>query len=471
MVFSDIFFLYVFLPLFLILYFVAGSIKRKNIVLVLFSLVFYSWGEPLGVFLLIFTSLFDYTCGRFIERHRGTKKAVSGLACSIAVDLLILAVFKYSALIVTGINTVTPLELPVPDIHLPIGISFYTFQSLTYTIDIYRGKARVQKNWLYYLLYLSMFFQLIAGPIVRYSDISREIENRTVKISDFSSGLTRFIFGLGKKVIIANTVGSVAAQLLTFNDAPSSVLAAWGGVFMYTLQIYFDFSGYSDMAIGLGMMCGFHFPENFNYPYISSSATEFWRRWHISLGSFFRDYLYIPLGGNRKRQLLNLAIVWFCTGLWHGASANFIIWGLYFGLLVIIEKKWLLNVLEKLPRLIGHIYLIFVVMIGWTIFYFTDMSQLSACLKGMFAVGDILPSDPVSESALKGSLWLIIAAVLLCTPVYSKISAAGEKCVREHPKSFAAISAVKLIFLLLIVFTSSILLVGDTYNAFLYYRF
>ncbi len=436
-----------------------------------FSLFFSAWGEPVCVWLLILTSILDYTWGRVIDKYRGTTKAKVGLICSIVIDLAILGFFKYRGLIVSAINTAFSLNIPVPEVNLPIGISFYTFQSLTYTIDVYRGKAKMQKNWGKYLLYLSMFFQLVAGPVVRYSDISKEIEHRTIKIADFSDGLTRFILGLGKKVIIANNVGAVADTLLEFEVLPNSVLAAWGGVIMYTLQIYFDFSAYSDMAIGLGQMCGFHFPENFNYPYISQSVTEFWRRWHISLSSFFRDYLYIPLGGNRKHQILNLAIVWFCTGLWHGASVNFILWGLYFGVMLVIEKKVLLKVIEKVPRFIRHIYLIFIVAIGWALFYFTDMTQFAACIKTMFGVGGVDLTDAVSESALKGILWIILVAVVICTPIYKKIGEFSKSVLTKKPKLFPLISAVKILVLIAILVTSSLLLVGDTYNAFLYYRF
>ncbi|MGN1089676.1 MAG: MBOAT family O-acyltransferase, partial [Huintestinicola sp.] len=407
MVFSDIFFLFEFLPLFLAFYFAARKTAHKNIVLALFSLFFYAWGEPVWVCLLLFSSVFDYINGRFIDKHKGEKIAVLGVIVSCTVNLLILCTFKYSGMLVSGINGLTGLSLPVPEFHLPIGISFYTFQSITYVVDVYKGRARAQKNYFNYLLYLSMFFQLVAGPIVRYNTVAREIENRTVMLSEFSAGITRLIFGLGKKVIIANSVGQLASTFLTFDNAPASVLAAWAGVIMYSLQIYFDFSGYSDMAIGLGLMCGFHFPENFEHPYISSSATEFWRRWHISLGTFFRDYLYIPLGGNRKHQMLNIAIVWFCTGLWHGASFNFILWGLYFGVLLLIEKKFLLEWLGKVPKFIGHIYLLFAAVFGWMIFYFTDMSAMGKCLSGMFGIGDIPLTDILTESQLKGNLWLI----------------------------------------------------------------
>lgn len=471
LVFSDIFFLYVFLPLFLICYFAARNTKLKNAVLIVFSLFFYAWGEPVWVGLLIFSSVFDFLNGRFIDKHKDEKIAVLGVIVSCAVNLSILGVFKYSGMIVDGINTLLSLSLPVPDFHLPIGISFYTFQSITYVVDVYRKKARAQKNYFGYLLYLSMFFQLVAGPIVRYNTVAREIENRSVKIHEFSDGITRLIFGLGKKVLIANSMGQLATQFLTFDTAPTSVLAAWSGVILYSLQIYYDFSGYSDMAIGLGLMCGFHFPENFEHPYISASATEFWRRWHISLGTFFRDYVYIPLGGNRKHQLLNIAIVWFCTGLWHGASWNFIMWGLYFGVLLVIEKTFLLKVLEKAPKIIGHIYLLIAVIFGWMIFYFTDTSKMGACFGAMFGKNGLAATDLLTESQLKGSLWLIIAAIIICMPVYKGISAFGEKLAKKSAASFTLVSAVKILFLAFILFASTVSLVGDTYNPFLYFRF
>ena len=471
MVFSDIFFLFEFLPLFLICYFAARKTKFQNIVLTAFSLFFYSWGEPVWVCLLIFSSVFDYFNGRYIDKHKGEKCAVNGVILSVTVNLLILAVFKYSGMIVSGINGILPVELPVPDFHLPIGISFYTFQSITYVVDVYKGRARAQKNYWGYLLYLSMFFQLVAGPIVRYNTVAREIENRSTVTSEFSQGLTRLTLGLGKKVIIANSMGELASQFLTFDTAPSSVLAAWAGVIMYSLQIYYDFSGYSDMAIGMGLMCGFHFSENFEHPYISRSATEFWRRWHISLGTFFRDYLYIPLGGNRKHHLLNIAIVWFCTGLWHGASANFILWGLYFGVLLVIEKKFLLSFLERLPKFFGHIYLILAVIFGWAIFYFTDMNALSSCLGAMFGADGIAVTDILTESRLKSSLWLIIAAIILCTPIYDRVKDIGETISKRSRASFMTVGTVKIFALLAILAVSSISLVGNTYNPFLYFRF
>lgn len=469
-VFSDIFFIFEFLPLFLLCYFLAHKTKFRNIVLIAFSLFFYSWGEPTWMVLLVISSILDYLNGRFITKHMGEKKAVLGVVMSCVVDLGILAVFKYSGFAVNSLNHITGLALPVPDFHLPIGISFYTFQSITYVVDVYRGK-KAQENYLGYLMYLSMFFQLVAGPIVRYSDVAAEITDRKLDPAEFSRGITRLLCGLGKKVIIANSVGALATQFLTFEAAPVSVLAAWAGVLMYTLQIYYDFSGYSDMAIGLGLMCGFHFPENFNYPYSSRSVTEFWRRWHISLGTFFRDYVYIPLGGNKKHQLLNILIVWFCTGLWHGANLNFVLWGLYYALFLLIEKTFLLKVLEKLPKIFGHIYLILVAVFGWAIFYFTDLTQLKSCIGAMFGAGGLPLGDLVTESELKGNIWLIIAAVVISLPVFPKLRELAAKLSEKSGAAFALFSAAKIAFIFTVFAVSVIFLVGDTYNPFLYFRF
>ncbi len=470
MVFSDLFFLFVFLPSFLICYFAVRKTAFKNAVLVIFSLIFYSWGEPVWVLLLIMSSILDFLNGRFISKHLGEKKAVLGIVASCVVNLSVLAVFKYSGLIVSGINALFRLSLPVPAFHMPIGISFYTFQSITYVVDVYRGK-RAQKSWPGYLLYLSMFFQLVAGPIVRYGDVAREIDSRSESVSDFAGGISRLVMGLGKKVLIANSMGALASQFLTFDTAPSSVLAAWAGAVAFSLQIYFDFSGYSDMAIGMGLMCGFHFPENFDHPYVSTSVTEFWRRWHISLGTFFRDYLYIPLGGNRRHQMLNILIVWFCTGLWHGASVNFILWGLYFAFFLVLEKRYLLEFFSRIPKIFGHIYLLIVVLFGWVLFYFTDFAALTSTLGAMFGADALAPSDLLTESAIKGSLWLIIAALVLCTPVRAKLSHAGELIAKKNAPCFVLVSAVKVIFLLGVFALSCVSLVGDTYNPFLYFRF
>lgn len=468
MVFSDLLFLYLFLPLCMLLYYILPFRGWRNGVLIIFSLMFYAFGEPVWVLLLIGSALVDYINGLFIEKHRGRKIAVLGVVMSLVINLGILAVFKYSGFIMENINAVTGLGLPVPRFTLPIGISFYTFQTISYTVDVYRGKAKVQRNFFNFLLYVSLFFQLVAGPIVRYTTVAEEIDSRKFSVTDMSMGFERLIIGLGKKVIIANTVGNIADTLL--EDAPASVLAAWAGVIMFSLQIYYDFSGYSDMAIGLGMMFGFHFDENFNYPYISKSATEFWRRWHISLGSFFRDYLYIPMGGNRRHQLLNLAVVWLLTGLWHGASWNYILWGVFWGVLVIIEKLFLGKVLDKIP-VFGHIYLIFAAVMGWTLFYFEDFSQLGVCLSTMFGAGDALLYDDITISLLKGSCFVIAAAVILSCPLYRIISQKTDSLADRSGAAFYTARFVQTAALLAILGVSSILLVNQSYNPFLYFRY
>ena len=471
MVFSDLFFIYFFLPLCLFCYYITKNIRIRNIVLTIFSLFFYSFGEPVWVGLLIISALVDYCNGLFIEKHRGRKTAVLGVVSSLVINLGILFTFKYSGFLVSNINAAAGTAFPVPSFALPIGISFYTFQTISYTVDVYRGKAEVQHDFFDFLLYVSMFFQLVAGPIIRYSDISKEIADRTVTADDLGSGLFRFIWGFGKKVLIANTVGAVAADRLTFTDAPDSVLAAWAGVLMFSLQIYFDFSGYSDMAIGLGRMFGFHFPENFNYPYISRSASEFWRRWHISLGSFFRDYVYIPMGGNRRHQLLNIAVVWFLTGLWHGASWNFILWGLYFGVLVSLEKVFLGRLLEKLPSFLSHIYLIFAALFGWALFYFTELDKLGKCLFAMFGGGGVPLYDAITLSDLKTNVFVIIAAVILCCPLYSKLEEKLYDAGMKSSKLYIPASAAMTLAACAVLIISSILLVGKSYNPFIYYRY
>lgn len=473
MVFSNLIFIYVFLPLCLVFYYSVKSAKLRNLVLALFSLAFYAWGEPVWVLLLVFSAAVDYFNGLFIEKCRIRKRGnpVLGVVCSLVVNLGILFVFKYSAFFIHQLNLLTGLSLREPTFSLPIGISFYTFQTISYTVDVYRGKVKAQHSFLSFLLYVSMFFQLVAGPIVRYESVAAEIDERRTTAEDFNSGLVRFVCGLAKKVIIANTVGQLAAGSLTFEKAPASVAAAWFGVAMFTLQIYFDFSGYSDMAIGLGRMFGFHFPENFNYPYISRSATEFWRRWHISLGSFFRDYVYIPLGGNRKHQILNLAVVWFLTGLWHGASWNFIIWGMGFGVLIILEKLFMLKVFEKLPKVFSHIYALFFILIGWAVFYFTDLGQLRACLGAMFGAGGLPLYDEVTKSALLSNLYLIIAAVVLSMPVSRLLNEEIQHLERKSGGVLAASGIIRTVLCVVLLAASSVMLVGQTYNPFLYFRF
>ncbi len=441
--------------------------------LALFSLIFYAWGEPVWVLLLILSAAVDYFNGLFIGhcRKTGSKYAFMGVVCSLVVNLGILAVFKYSGFIVSNINALTGLSLSVPRFSLPIGISFYTFQTISYTVDVYKGKTAVQRSPINFLLYVSMFFQLVAGPIVRYESVAREIDGRRINISEINDGFIRFVYGLAKKVIIANCVGELAVNALSGGVSPASVMGAWFGVIMFSLQIYYDFSGYSDMAIGLGMMCGFHFPENFNYPYISRSATEFWRRWHISLGSFFRDYVYIPMGGNRKRVYLNLAVTWFLTGLWHGASWNFIIWGCGFGVFIILEKLFLMNILEKLPSLISRLYTLFIVIISWAVFYFTDTEQLFACLKTMFGADGAPLADEITKSALLNNVFLIAAAVLFSMPVYRLVKEKAGRLERRSAGGFIAVKSAQTVVTLALLAVSSVMLVGQTYNPFLYYRF
>ncbi len=469
MIFADLFFIYLFLPLCLGLYFFSKNKNYRNAVLILFSLVFYAWGEPIWVVLLLFSALVDYFNGLFIEKFYSKRIAILGVISSLVINLGLFAVFKYSGFFVENINALFNISLNVPKFDLPIGISFYTFQTISYTIDVYRGNVKAQRSFPRFMLYVSLFFQLVAGPIVRYSTVAREIDNRVATTEDFSNGFTRFIVGMGKKVIISNSISLISDKFLA-NGEPISVFSTWLGVIAFSLHLYYDFSGYSDMAIGLGNMVGFHFNENFVYPYISRSATEFWRRWHISLGSFFRDYLYIPLGGNRKHQFLNLFIVWFLTGLWHGASWNFIIWGLYFGLLIAVEKLFLGEVLKKIPRVFSHFYLIFVALISWEIFYFTDTSVMLKYLGAMFGVGVKL-IDEVSKTTFMNNIFLLLLAALFCMPIVEYAKRFSSKFIKNYRYGGAVIGTAQIIISLSIIFISTIFLVGETHNPFLYFRF
>ena len=367
MVFSSITFLYIFLPVVLILYYIVPR-GCRNIVLLISSLIFYFFGEPVYTLLLIFSSVSDYLHSLYIEKHRGTKRGKTALISSIIINIGMLAVFKYTDFLLASINSIFDLSIPMTGIKLPIGISFFTFQTMSYTIDVYRGNVHAQKNIISLATFVCLFPQLIAGPIVRYTDINEELTSRRSGSEDISYGIRRFIVGLSKKVFIANAMGELCSLIL--KSQTQTVLNSWMYAIGYTLQIYYDFSGYSDMAIGLGRMFGFHFPENFNYPYISRSVTEFWRRWHMTLGGWFRDYLYIPLGGNRTGRIKwvrNILIVWFLTGLWHGASVNFILWGLMYGILLLLEKLFWGKILEKLPRILQTIYTMFFVIVGFVI--------------------------------------------------------------------------------------------------------
>lgn len=471
MVFANLFFLYIFLPVNLILYYATRSYAVRNFVLVAMSFLFYAWGEPVWVLLLLASGFMVWLCSLLVERFAGTRRGKAALILAVTISLSLLGIFKYSGFLIENINAVLPLSLPVPQFSLPIGISFYTFQMISYIVDVYRGDVKAQPSFLRFIMYVSMYFQLVAGPIVRYSDVAWEIDHRTANANDISHGITRFCIGLLKKVAVANVAGSLLVQYMDGDLTKVTVLGSWFGAVLFMLQIYYDFSGYSDMAIGLGLMFGFHFVENFNYPYIAKTATEFWRRWHISLSSFLRDYLYIPLGGNRSHAWRNLFVVWFATGLWHGASWNFILWGLFFGVLIALERLGLRNLLEKLPGFISHFYLLFVVLISWVIFYFTDLSRAAQYLGIMFG----LSGQPLTNSqtllALEGNLFWLILAVIFCLPL--------ARIASQQITAAAAVSRPRQIILgiLVPVMNLGILLIctamlsGQSYNPFLYYRF
>ena len=442
MVFSDLFFLFVFLPSFFLIYIAAWGVDKmraqnltssecvsrttwRNAALIVFSLLFYAWGEPIYVFLMLGSVAVNYVAGLLIDRsHRHRRLALAaGLCCNVA----ILGTFKYADFIASSLSGIG-VPVPAPHIALPIGISFYTFQSISYLIDVYRRQAPVQKKFGGLLLYISMFPQLIAGPIVRYDLVAREINDRHVTAADLREGVFRFLIGLGKKVILANQFSEIAGQFLDGPMKELSTTGAWLGILAFTFQIFFDFSGYSDMAIGLGRCLGFHFAENFRHPYCCRSITEFWRRWHISLGSFFRDYVYIPMGGNRRHQALNILAVWFLTGLWHGASWNFVLWGLYFGIIVTLEKYTLLRVADRVPRVLLHLYSLLLVVVGWGIFYFEDFSRMGEFFSVFTGHGAPF-HDFTVESAFFSNFWLWVTAVVFSMPVYDTITRlAGKWC-------------------------------------------
>ncbi|MBS6509987.1 MAG: MBOAT family protein [Paraclostridium bifermentans] len=468
MVFSSIVFLFTFLPITLILYYISPR-KMKNIVLLLISLIFYAWGEPVYVFLMMFTTVFDYLIGLLINKYRRNKiKSKQIFIVAVLVNLGILGFFKYYGFVIENINSVFSLNIGYNQLPLPIGISFYTFQTLSYVIDVYLDKVKVQKSLISFGLYVTMFPQLVAGPIVRYTDIDYQLKHRTHSMNKFGEGVDRFIQGLSKKVLLANNIGMIFTSIQQYDASEISVLTAWLAIAAYTLQLYFDFSGYSDMAIGLGKMLGFDFIENFNYPYISKSVTEFWRRWHISLGSWFREYVYIPLGGNRCStifQLRNLCIVWFLTGLWHGADWNFILWGLYYGLILIIEKFLLKDILERMPSFIQHIYTMVLVMIGWTFFGIESIQKSLEYIKVMFFLNGNKIIDSTFIYYLHTNLILLIILILCSTPIVNKVF----KKIIQNGRMEGVTLAVTVQFVLL--FLSIAYLVNETYNPFLYFRF
>lgn len=460
MLFSSNVFLFAFLPTVLAVYYLVPRVLR-NPVLFLVSLVFYGWGEPVYLLLMLAVILLNYGFGLWIwALRRKGKGAKAVLAAGVAANLLLLGYFKYASFLMSAISTVIPglQRISVPQVELPIGISFYIFQSMSYIIDIYRDDAPVQKNPLTFGTYVALFPQLIAGPIVRYRDVAQQLSSRRENLNDFSSGVLLFIVGLSKKVLLANPMGEAWLQL----QCETGLAAAWIGLAAYTLQIYFDFSGYSDMARGLGRMFGFEFLENFRYPYISLSVTEFWRRWHISLSTWFREYVYIPLGGNRRgkgRQLLNLLIVWFLTGLWHGASWNFALWGLYYAVLLILEKLFLLRVLEKLPKPAKHLYTLLVVMIGWALFYFEDLGALGEFMGRLWIP---VPASSGSLPLIASFLPLMAVAAFAATPIPASLAAKRDTPALRFVKAAAAACA-----LLLCVGA----LASQSYNPFIYFRF
>lgn len=469
MVFSSLIFLYVFLPVCIALYYVWQNRVWQNWVLIVASLIFYAWGEPVWVVLLVLSSLVDYLNGLWIARFRGKAAAKLSVVCTLIFNLGILAIFKYQAFFIHNLNLVSGLSIPVPEHHLPIGISFYTFQTISYVIDVYRDEVPAQKDFSKFLLFVSLFHQLVAGPIVRYKDIAYEIENRIFSWNDFSYGVSRFAVGLAKKVVLANPAGEIAGSFLDGSPERMSVLGSWWGILLFTFQIYFDFSGYSDMAIGLGKMFGFTYKENFNYPYLARSATDFWRRWHISLSSFFRDYVYIPLGGNRTRPLVSLTVVWFLTGLWHGASWNFVVWGLFYGVLILFERAVQSLTGKEIPRIVGHPYAILATLVGWTLFYFTDLGHAFAHLGRMFGVSGASLTDPAVLISIRANVFFLGLLILACFPVWPFLA----KLLRGDPvEPGNARLGVLLPFLnLFLVAFSTVLLVGRTYNPFLYFRF
>lgn len=466
MVFSSTIFLCVYLPLVLLGYYICPK-KGRNLFLLIVSLVFYAWGEPKYVFLMIFSILVNYIFGRLMDKNRGRQKRMKLLlVLSVVIDLGLLSVFKYTDFIITNVNAIFGSSFDLLNIALPIGISFYTFQAMSYTIDIYRNDVRVQKNLIDFGMYITMFPQLIAGPIVRYADVQDQLAERSVTTADFSEGVMRFVVGLGKKVLLANQMGAVWSEIYALGGDVSALMA-WTGAIAYTFQIYFDFSGYSDMAIGLGRMFGFKFPENFRYPYQSVSITDFWRRWHITLSTWFKEYLYIPLGGNRcglARQALNLLIVWSLTGFWHGAGWNFVMWGLYYFVILFIEKLFLLKALDKLPKLFRHVYALLLIVIGWVIFASDDVGVLLPYLGSMFGANGAVGGMDVYTLFTKAVLLIICCVASTELPKRLFLSATGAM----NEKAAFTIKSVMTIALLAL---SMILLIGDSYNPFLYFRF
>ncbi len=472
MVFSGISFLFIFLPLLLPVYFIfaaAGYRKASNLILLIFSLCFYGYNMPKFLYVILLSVLINYLSAYFAA-EKGRKGRMA-LTVGIVLNLGLLIYFKYANFIAENLGLIFG-GFDIGEIIMPIGISFFTFQGMSYLIDVYKGKVQVQKNPLNVALYISLFPQLIAGPIVRYRDIEREIMGRHENLSDIADGVVRFSIGLGKKAIIANSIGKIASDILGLDQSFYSVSLAWVGIIAYTFQIYFDFSGYSDMAIGLGRILGFHFPENFNYPYISKSITEFWRRWHMSLSSWFRDYVYIPLGGNRcsmLKHLRNIFIVWILTGIWHGAAWNFILWGLYFAVILVCEKFIYGKTLERLPKIVQHLYSAILIIVGWAIFYSPDLSFAARLLKNMFFMNSLpfINSETIYNIIEYKAEFII--AFICCLPVKNVIIDFFEE--HDTPFSEGLFFSVRAVFAIGVFLLSIGYIVSSSFNPFIYFRF
>ena len=468
MLFSSIVFLFTFLPAVVILYYLL-PVRFRNVILLLASLVFYAWGEPVYLFLMLLSILFNYFSGLDIARNLQDKRAAKrSLVFNLIINLAVLGFFKYEGFVLDTLNGILPVHISYHALPLPIGISFYTFQILSYIIDVYRGNVKVQTNLPNFALYVTMFPQLIAGPIVQYADVDEQLASREVSRTKFGEGSMYFIRGLAKKVLLANTSGMIFTEVSGLAKGNIAVMTAWLGAFAYMFQIYFDFSGYSDMAIGLGKMFGFEFNMNFNYPYVSKSITEFWRRWHISLSSWFRDYVYIPLGGNRVskiKHIRNLLIVWFLTGLWHGAAWNFVAWGLYYGVILIIEKYLLSPVLDRLPDVVRHIYSIVLVVIGWVLFFSSSFGQAADYIRVIFGAGAHGFADRESMYLLTSNLILWLILIFGSTPL---VHFRYEHMLRTKKWNTTIINSVVYVALFIVCIAY---LVTETYNPFLYFRF
>lgn len=475
MVFSSLLFVYLFLPCCLLCYFLAKNIKARNLILLVFSLIFYAWTNPKYIVLLIVMVFINWICAIGIDSNGRRRVRKRWLVIDLIGCLLILGIFKYLGFASSILKSITGFPSEIINIVLPIGISFYTFQLISYTIDVYRGEIPAERNFFTVLLYAGLFHQCIAGPIVRYKDVAEEIEYRTIDTDELSKGVTRFAIGLAKKTLLANTCAKVFDLLVPLDSIEQcSALSLWLGMLFFMFQIYLDFSAYSDMAIGMGLMTGFHFRENFNYPYTGTSITDFWRRWHISLSTFFRDYVYIPMGGNRCsriKQIFNLFVVWFLTGMWHGASWNYIMWGLFFFVFLVIEKLFLLDILESIPKAVGHVYMFIIVYFGWIIFKFEDLGVMGKVFKGMFCGnGNPLTSYETGTVFLNYIFFLVIC-IIAVTPFMKELGRLLNEIGTRYKGVLLFKSTVDIIVPILMLVLSTMALVGNSYNPFLYFQF